>query len=265
MGKTIGVISLKGGVGKTSVVASLGAALSEFGKKVLLIDGNLSSPTLGLHLNIIDPEKTLHHVLSRKSNTSEAIYETMGLDVMPSSIFERLEVNPLKLKDRIKGLKRKYDVILIDSSPSLNEETLAVMLASDGLLVVTTPDHPTLSTTLKAVKLARQRGANILGLVMNKVHDMDFELSLDDIEDTLEIPVLAVIPYDVGVLGALSHMEPFTFFKPNSKGSIELKKLAGVLIGQKYQQTRLKDFLRKITPKRQEINREIFYSRVFEE
>jgi len=62
MGKAIGVISLKGGVGKTSIVVALGAALSELGKKVLLVDGNLSSPNLGLHLNIINPEKTIHDI-----------------------------------------------------------------------------------------------------------------------------------------------------------------------------------------------------------
>ena len=78
MGKTIGIISLKGGVGKTTVVVSLGAALSEFGIKVLLIDGNIFSPSLGLHLNIMDPEKTLHHVLNRTANAKDAIYEYGG-------------------------------------------------------------------------------------------------------------------------------------------------------------------------------------------
>ena len=266
MGKTIGIVSLKGGVGKTSVVVSLGSALSEFGKKVLLIDGNLSSPALGLHLNIIDPEKTLHHVLSRIVNPREAIYEhEEGFHIMPASIFERIEVNPLKLRDKIKGLKRSYDIILIDSSPSLNEETLAVILASDEILVVTTPDHPTLSATIKAIKLAKQRGTPISGLILNKVHNKNFEISLEDIEETLEVPVLAVIPYDVNVLKSLSNMESYTTFKPKSKGSIEYKKLAGVLVGQKYKQTRLRDFFKKITPKKQEINREIFYNRIFKE
>jgi len=264
MGKSIGIISLKGGVGKTSVVASLGSALSEVGKKVLLIDGNLSSPNLGLHFNIIDPEKTLHHVLNRTANTREAIYEyEEGFHIMPASIFEKTKVNPFKLKDKIKSLKRSYDVILIDSSPSLNEETLAVMLASDEILVVTTPDHPTLSATIKAIKLAKQRGTPISGLILNKVCNKNFEISLKDIERTLEMPVLAVIPYDINVLKSLSNMEPYTIHKPKSKGSIEYKKLAGVLVGQKYKQTRLRDFFRKITPKRQEINREIFYKRVF--
>lgn len=264
MGKSIGIVSLKGGVGKTSVVSSLGSALSEFGKKILLIDGNLSSPGLGLHLNIINPEKTLHHVLNRTANTKEAIYESDGgFYIMPASIFEKIEVNPLKLKDKIKGLKRSYDIILIDSSPSLNEETLAVMLASDEIFVVTTPDHPTLSATIKAIRLAKQRGTPISGLILNKVHNKNFEISLKNIEETLEVPVLAVIPYDVNVLKSLSNMEPYTSHKPRSKGSIEYKKLAGVLIGQKYKQTRPGNFFRKITPKKQEINREIFYKGVF--
>jgi septum site-determining protein MinD len=241
MGKIIGIVSLKGGAGKTSVVASLGFAFSEIGKKVLLIDGNLSSPSLGLHLNIIDPEKTLHHVLNRIVNPRDAIYECEeGFNIMPSSIFERTEVSPLKLKNRIKGLKRSYDIILIDSSPSLDEETLAVMLASDEILVVTTPDHPTLSATMKAIKLAKQRGTPISGLIL-----------------------LAVIPYDLGVLKSLSKMKPYTSHNPKSKGSIEYKKLASALLGQKYKQTKLKNFFGKITPKKQEINREIFYNRVF--
>ncbi|MEX0920805.1 MAG: AAA family ATPase [Candidatus Pacearchaeota archaeon] len=263
MAKTIGIVSLKGGVGKTSVVSSLGAAFSEFGKKTLLVDGNLSSPSLGLHLNVVNPEKTLHHVLDRSARTKDAIHDLGHFHIMPSSIFRNKKVNPLKLKDRIKGLKKTYDIIVIDSSPSLDEETLAVMLASDEIIVVTTPDHSTLSATIKAIKLAKQRGTPISGLILNKVHDRNFEIPIEDIEETLEVPVLAVIPYDINVLKALSKMEPYPFHKPKAKGSMEYKKLAGVLIGEKYKQKRLTEFFRKLTPKRHEINRDIFYTRRF--
>lgn len=264
MGKIIGIVSLKGGVGKTSVIVALGAALAGFDKKVLLIDGNLSSPGLGLHLNIINPETTLHHVLNRTANARDAIYQYENFDIMPASVFERIETNPLKLKDKIKGLKRRYDVILIDSSPSLDQETLAVILASDEIFVVTTPDHPTMSSTLKAIKLARQRGTPINGLILNKVHNKDFELSLKDIEEVSEVPILAVIPYDINVLKALSEFMPSTHHKPKSSGSTEFKKLAAVLIGEKYKPTRLKGIFGWINPKKQEINRELFYKRVFE-
>ena len=60
--KVIGIISLKGGVGKTSSVANLGAALTEFGKKVLVVDANFSAPNLGLHLGLTNPEIKLHDV-----------------------------------------------------------------------------------------------------------------------------------------------------------------------------------------------------------
>ena len=73
MGEVIGMISLKGGVGKTSSVVALGAAIAELGKKVLLVDGNLSAPNLGLHLNVIDPDATIHHVLDRSIKTRDAI------------------------------------------------------------------------------------------------------------------------------------------------------------------------------------------------
>jgi len=263
MGKIIGIVSLKGGVGKTSVIVSLGAALAGFDKKVLLIDGNLSSPGLGLHLNLINPETTLHHVLNRTANARDAIYQYENFDVLPASVFERIEINPLKLRDKIKGLKRRYDIILVDSSPSLNQETLAVILASDEIFVVTTPDHPTLSSTLKAIKLARQRGTPINGLILNKVHNKDFEISLKDIEEVSEVPVLAVIPYDINVLKALSEFMPSTHHKPKSSGSEEFKKLAAALIGEKYKPIRLKGIFGWINPKKQEINRELFYKRVF--
>mgnify|MGYP001588482488 CR=1 FL=1 len=263
MGKTIGIVSLKGGVGKTSVVTALGGALSRLGKKVLLVDGNLSSPSLGLHLNIIEPEKTLHDVLNRNARLREAVYPSGGFDVIPASIFKEMEVNPLKLKDHLNSIKKRYDVIVLDSSPSLDDETLAVILASDEIFVVTTPDHPTMSASLKAARLAKQRGTPISGIILNKVHNRDFELSLEDIEDTLDIPVLAVIPYDINVLKALSNMEPSTTFKPNSQGSEEFMKFAATITGEKYETKGFMNFFRAIVPTKPEINREIFYSNVF--
>lgn len=269
MGKTIGILSLKGGVGKTSVVLSLGSALSEIGKRILLVDGNLSAPNLGIHLNVISPEVTLHHVLSGNSNPEDAVYplEEQGFDFVPSSIFYKGEVNPLKLKDKLKGLKKSYDFILLDSSPALNDETLAVMLASDELFVVTTPDYPTLSMSMKSIKDAKSRGINIDGIILNKVYNKPFELSIKDIEDAIEVPVLAVIPDDFRVVKSTANfVSPFVE-SPNSKGSNEYRKLAGVVAGQKYQPN-LFGFRRFLkftpTPKHQDVNRELYYKRVFE-
>lgn len=260
MSKTIGIISIKGGVGKTTTVANLGAVLAkEFKKKVLLIDANFSAPNLALHFGLVNPDVTIHHVLNDIVNAKKAIYETRyGFHIMPGSLIYK-NINPYKLKNRIEQLKDHYDVILIDSSPTLNEEILATMMASDELFVVTTPDHVTLSTTMKAVKIAKQRKTPIGGLILNKVHNKKFELSLKEIEEAADCNVLAVLPYEVNILEALSKNVPSTLHK-QTESAIEYKKLAAALIGEEYKDPRfgvkLKNLFGKI-PK-QEVNRTLF-------
>ena len=172
MGKVIGIIAIKGGVGKTTISASLASDLANhYGKKVLLIDANYSAPNLGLHMDIVDPETTIHDVLAGKTRISRAVHPRYGVDVVPGSYSCTKKFNPLKLRDKIAVIKKNYDFIIIDSSPSLNEELLSTMLASDNLFLVSTPDYPTLSCALRAIKLARQRDKHILGIILNKIRE----------------------------------------------------------------------------------------------
>lgn len=262
MAKTIGIMSLKGGVGKTSVVAGLGSALASFGKKVLLIDANFSAPNLGIHFNIIEPEFAIQHVLGRKANLKDAIYNVGDLDILPAEIFSKITFSPMRLRERIKPLKKKYDIILIDSPPTMSEESVATFNTADEIFFVTTPDYSTLSNTLKFIKEANERGTPIDGLILNKVHKKNFEISLEDIESTTNHPVLAVLPFDLDVKEAQSKFVPSTKYRPNSKGSRELKRLAGTLLGEKVPAFSFRGFF-KMTPKKQEVNRALFYERMF--
>jgi len=263
MGEIFGILSLKGGVGKTSSTISLGSCLAENGKKVLLVDCNFSAPNLGIHLNLVEPKSTIHHVLRKEVNIMDSIHSVGNLDIIPASLFKEPIINPLKLRDYIRSLRKKYDFILLDSSPALNDETLSVILASDKLLVVTTPDYPTLSMTLKAINLAKTRGTPIMGLILNKVYNKNFELNLDEIERTSDVPIIAVIPHDIHFSKSLSHFEPYTSFKPKSKGSYEYRKLASLLAGEKDNPRKFFNIFSKLSPNRQEINREIYYQSFF--
>ena len=260
MAKKIGIISIKGGVGKTSTVSSLGASLAnDFDKRVLLVDANFSAPNLGIHLGIIDPEFTIHHVLNNKAHIRKAIYDTgHGFHVLPGSIFYQ-KINPFKLREKLKDVEQNYDIILIDSSPTLNEEILATMLASDELIVVTTPDLATLSTTLRAIKLAKQRKTQINGLILNRVYNKKFELSVKDIEETSGCDILAVIPHDVSIPRAQSAYTPLTMGRSNS-ASREYKRLAGILAGEEYRESFFKRIINtfKNNLPKQEVNRVIF-------
>jgi septum site-determining protein MinD len=233
--KVYGVVALKGGVGKTTLVANLGASLSaDFDKKVLLVDANFSTPHLGLHLGVIDPEFTLHHVLNDDHSIYESIYQhALGFHIIPGRLAP-FEVDPLALKEKLEPLKKIYDVIIIDSSPSLNDEMYATMAASDELLVVSSPDYPTLSSTLYAIDVADKKDTEVRGIVINKVHKKKFELSSRDIASASDVKVLAAVPNSVKVLAALAKMAPVVSVSPRHDVSIAYKKLAGSLVGEKY-------------------------------
>jgi septum site-determining protein MinD len=263
MSRVIGIISLKGGVGKTCSTLSLGKAIADLGKKVLLVDANFSAPNLGMNLNIIEPAVTLHHVLINKNKVLEAIHSFDNFDVLPSSIFPSMKVNPMKLKGVIRSIKKKYDFVLIDSSPALNDESYSAIFASEEIFIVSTPDHPTLSMTIKAIKTARNNGHGISGIILNKVHGKDFEISPLDIEKTAGVPVMAVIPYDTDFLKAVSHFQPFLEHSPHSIAGKEYRRLAETLTGEKRASfVSFTDLFRSF-PRLQDINREIYYESIF--
>lgn len=238
-GRVIGIVSVKGGVGKTTVVSNLGASLaSQYGKKVLLVDGNFSAPNLGIHLGVIEPETTIHEVMHSNKHIKESIKETsFGFDVVSgrlNSKYPLKRINPYKLHNRLTPLKSEYDYILIDSSPNMNEEMLSTIIASDELLVVTSPDYPTLSCTLNAVKLAKQRKTPIRGLILNKVRNKKFELSKMDIENSAGVPIISVIDDHVKVLEALSQTAPASVYDPYNKASVSYHKLAADIADETY-------------------------------
>ncbi len=264
MGESIGILSIKGGVGKTTTTVALGAALAQQGKNVLLVDGNFSAPNLALHLGIVKPAISLYDILQGKANALGAIIQTdYGFDIIANRLaFKKIFYpNYLKLKDKVQHLKYHYDVILIDSSPSLDHETLAAMMASDKILIVTTPDHATLSCTLHAVKVAKQKKVPIIGIVLNKVYGKKFELSIAQIEELTGVPVLAVIPHELSIPEALAELRPTTFSKKDSDAIVEYKKLAAFLVGNTYKDKRFSTKLKQLfysnkIPK-QELNRQI--------
>jgi len=269
MTKVIGIIAIKGGVGKTTIASSLASTLvNEFSKKVLLVDANYSAPNLGLHMDIVEPEKTVHDVLTGKARIKNAIHKRFGVDVIPGSYVFDGRINYLRLGRRLKAVENNYDFVIIDSSPSLNEELLSTMIASDNLFVVTTPDYPTMSCSLRAAKLAKQRGKPINGIIINKIREPKYEIGLDEIEETTGIPVIAKLPDDSGHVGALFMRIPFTIYDAKSKFSKEISKLCGALTGM----PKKVSFFEKLFSsrlKKEDVNREVlsrnFYTRMFED
>ena len=258
MVKTIGIIAIKGGVGKTTIAASLASDLvNHYRKKVLLVDANFSAPNLGLHMDIVEPRRTIHEVLDKKAKIKSALHNKFGVDVIPGSYAYTKPLNYLQLKYKLRKISSKYDFVLIDSSPSLNDELLSAMLASDSLFVVTTPDYPTLSCSLKAANLAKQRGKPISGVIINKIRDPSYEVSLKEIEHATEIPVLARIPDDKTIIRSLYTRIPAPIYNRKSKFSKEISRLNAALTNTKEKPSIMQKLFTFRIPK-EHVNRQLF-------
>jgi septum site-determining protein MinD len=231
--QVISVISGKGGVGKTTFTANLGASLAGLGKSVLVIDGNLSGANLGLHLGLSNFYPfSLNNVLRGEVSLNHAIYKhPLGFDVIPASLTD-IEVNPRRLRYALADLVEKKDFVIIDSAAGIDNEVRASIEAADKVIIVTNPEVPAVVDALRAKTLAEKNGKTLLGVVVNKAKGDKFELADKDIEEIMEMPVLANIPYSNKVRESIAMKRPVVANSPYNKASLEITKLSHMLTGQ---------------------------------
>ncbi len=208
--------------------------MTELGANVLVVDSNLTTPNLGIHLGIPLYPKTLHDVLKGKAHINEAIYRhPTGLRVIPASLAlsDLRGVNPKDLPNALLDILGIVDIVLIDGAAGLGNEALAAIEAADELLLVSTADLPAVTDALKAVKLAQQVGTKPTGIVVNRILGKKHEMTREEIRSMLDVPILAEIPEDHSVGEAIANRVPVVKHKPRSHASREMKKLAATLLG----------------------------------
>lgn len=245
MTRLIVITSGKGGVGKTTLTSNLAAALTDYGQKVIAIDGNLTTPNLGIHLGMHLPKTTLHDVLRGTSRLKDAIYpHAYGFQVIPASLGlnDLRGVDVSRLPEITFSLLGQADYVIIDSAAGLGREALSSLSASDETIIITNPDLPSVTDALKVVKLAQDSKIKILGVVVNKVKREEYEMTKEQIEDLLGVPVVAEIPEDRNVPESICLKQPLVGHKPESPAAIEIKKLAAALAGREYTPPKPKSF-----------------------
>ncbi len=227
MSKVLSFVSIKGGVGKSTLAIETAAALANnFNKKVLLVDANFSAPNVDLYLDLTS-EVTLHDALLGVG-LHNAIYEAHGFDVVLASQNYDEEIDVFRLKKVLEKMKDRYDYIILDSSPH-HSELLPVIIASDNVFIVTTPDHVTLTTSLKAAVLANKNNTVISGIIINRVRSPRHEESLKDVEKLMGMPVLAKIKEDKKILRAVNNRTPLILYNCKSSAAKELIRFSAFL------------------------------------
>ena len=235
----IGILSGKGGVAKTTTSVNLSAALNYLGRDVILVDANLSTPNVGLHLGAPIVPINLHHVLKGKNKIVEAMYlHPSGIKIIPGglSIQDLDGVRPEKLKNILPELDGLADIVIIDGAAGLGKEALSLMEAVKELIIVTNPELPAVADALKTIKIAESLGKNIRGVVVSKTGS-EGDIPFNNLQTILDKQILAVIPHDKAIRQSLLRKDPVVFTHPRSKSAIAYKKMAANLIGVEFNET----------------------------
>ena len=239
MTRFIALVSGKGGVAKTTSAIALGCAMNSFGKDTTVVDANITTPNVGIHLGAPVVPINLHHALQGKNHISEAVYmHPSGTKIVPASIaIEDLKkTKPDNLKNVIKGLKGATDIVLVDCAAGLGREALSAVEAADEILIITHPEMPAVADALKTIKLAEEMNKKILGVVLTQTRNSNLEMPVKNVEAFLEKPVIGIIPEDKAIKEALVRKDSVIYTNPKSKASISYKKLAAYLLKQDYKE-----------------------------
>ena len=239
MGKIVGVVNQKGGVGKTTTAINLSACLALEGMKVLLIDcdpqANASS---GLGIGRDDARHSIYDVLMGHSEAEQVILPTAieTLWVLPGSknlTGANIELagaddRALRLKQALEPLRDKYDLIILDCPPALDLLTLNVLAAATSLIVTMQAEYFALEgiseliSTLERVRAAFNPEVSIEGVLLT-MYDDRTNLA-QQVTETLreyfkERLFKTVIPRNVRLAEAPSHGKPVALYDARSRGT----------------------------------------------
>ncbi|WP_415002915.1 ParA family protein [Aeromicrobium sp.] len=243
----IAMCNQKGGVGKTTTTISLGAALVEAGRRVLLVDFDpQGSMTVGLGFNAHDLDQSIYHVLMDRSLALRDIITTTsvpGLDLAPANIdLSAAEMQLVTevgreqaLARALYGVREDYDVILIDCQPSLGLLTVNALTAADGVVIPLECEYfalrgvALLKETIEKVRERTNPRLQIVGLLgtmfdSRTLHGREVLQTL--VQGWGDLVFHTVIRRTVKFSDSTVAGEPITEYAPTSPGAEAYRQLA---------------------------------------
>ena len=213
--RIISVLSGKGGVGKTTIAVNL-SALAAAHSEIVLIDGDLGNPTVGLQLGLWGYMNGLQNVLNGKCKLEQAIivHPATGIRVVPSSLEYQRGVKTSRFKEVLEDTP--HENVMIDSPPGVSSAVEDILAACTETIVVVTPDIPSVMSAVKIIELAEQSKVKVAGLVLNRVQNKSYEMHIKEIESTCDARILTTIAEEKVVPESISARMPAVLYAPRS-------------------------------------------------
>jgi len=243
MARTIGILSGKGGVGKTTLVSNLGLAFNKIGKNVLVVDADLSGANLVQHFGI-EPITTLNDVLNGRAFITEAFYKIEGIGIIPASILD-YEGDATKLTDVLLDVTGDRDLILLDGPSGSGKDAETIVQASDEILIVTEPEMPSITNAIEILKLAEKYNRPITGVVINKYRNERNQLTAKQVQETLDKRLMGRIEDHRNVRDSIALRLPIVVYAPKSKVSKQFMSTAYRILGVENPSKNLRERLRR--------------------
>ena len=240
MGEVIVITSGKGGVGKTTSAANIGAALSLFGQRVVIIDTDLGLRKLDIALGVGDRVVyDLVDVIYDRCSIGQALvhdkrfYELYVLPASQSS--DKSAVNPQQMKELCNRLKTEFDYILIDSPAGMEQGFVNAVSAADRAVVVIIPEPASVRDADRIIDLLAEHSVTDVKLLINRLRsdmvkrgDM---LAPESIIQTLGTELVGIVPEDDLVISAVNKGKPVILLE-QSRAALCFKNIARRLMGE---------------------------------
>lgn len=238
-GQIIVITSGKGGVGKTTTTATLGAALALKGKRTLVVDADIGLRNLDVILglenrivfNLVDVAKNV----CKPSQAIIKAKKSNNLFLLPASQTDDKDVvSEAEFASVLEQYRREFHYILVDSPAGIEQGFRNACSGADSALVVTTPEVSAIRDADRVVGLLSARSIEPK-LVINRI-DFDMVrrgdmLSIKDVQDILGIELLGVIERDDTIIVAANTGEP-VIYNPKSRAGQAFSRLASRLSGE---------------------------------
>ncbi len=216
-GKVIVITSGKGGVGKTTTCANIGAGLASRGRKTVLIDADIGLRNLdvvmGLENRIVFD---LVNVVEKNCKIRQALIKDKrfeNLFLLPAAqTKEKDAVKPEQMVELCDELRKEYDYILIDCPAGIEQGFKNAIAGADQAIIVTTPDVSAVRDADRIIGLLQAREISEPRLIINRVRpemvrkgDM---MDISDVNDILAISLLGIVPDDESIIISTNRGEP---------------------------------------------------------
>ena len=239
--KVLSVASGKGGVGKTNLVANLGYAFTQLGKRILILDADLGLANIDVLLGLT-PRYTIEHLFDRTKTFAELLIQGPGgMSIMPASsgvidLVDLKEEQKLFLLSEIDLMAGQIDLLLIDTGAGISSNVLYFNMAAQESIVIVTPEPTSITDAYALIKVlsVRFKKRNFMVLVNLVGGDQEarevfrkISLVADRFLEQVSIDYLGFIPFDEKLPWAVKQQRAVLELypkAPSSRGFMNLAK-----------------------------------------